>query len=436
MAKYTREDILRIVDEEDVEFIRLQFTDIFGTLKNVAITRNNLEKALDNKYMFDGSSIEGFVRGEESDMFLYPDLDTFEIFPWRPQQGKVARLICDIYTTEGEPLPNDPRNVLKRVIQKAEDMGYTFQVGPECEFYLFHTDDLGRPTTITHEEAGYFDLGPTDLGENIRRDIVLTLEDMGFEIESSQHEEGRAQHEIDFKYAEALHTADNIMTFKLAVKTIAKKHGLHATFMPKPQEGNNGSGMHINMSLSKAGENIFYDAADSYGLSETAYQFMAGILKHVRGISLITNPLINSYKRLATGKSVPVQIGWSNKGRRPLIRVPFADRDSARIELRSPDSACNPYLALAVCLAAGLDGIENKLDSRNDYTQTDAGDAGMNRLPMDMKEAIEKFQQDTFVQEVLGRQLSEKILEAKKAEWKEFRAAVTDWELNRYLARY
>ena len=266
--KYTKQDVLRLVQEEDVEFIRLQFTDIFGTMKNVAITSSQLEKALDNNCMFDGSSIEGFVRIEESDMYLYPDLDTLNVFPWRPQQGKVARLICDVYRPNREPFEGDPRYILKKVVKQAAELGYQFDVGPECEFFLYHTDDNGQPTTITHERAGYFDLGPMDLGENARRDMVLTLEDMGFEIEASHHEMAPAQHEIDFRYDEALTTADNIMTFKLAVKTIAKRHGLHASFMPKPKTGINGSGMHINMSLSKDGKNIFADDCDSNGLSQ------------------------------------------------------------------------------------------------------------------------------------------------------------------------
>ena len=436
MAKYSREDIIRMVEEEDVEFIRLQFTDIFGTLKNIAITRNNLEKALDCKYMFDGSSIEGFVRGEESEMFLYPDFDTFEIFPWRPQQGKVARLICNVYTTDGTPLSDDPRNVLARVLKTAEDKGYTFQVGPECEFYLFHTDDIGRPTTITHEEAGYLDMGPTDLGENVRRDIVLTLEDMGFEIESSMHEEGKAQHEVDFKYAEALHAADNIMTFKLAVKTIAKRYGLYATFMPKPTDHDCGSGMHINMSLTKNGMNVFYDEKDAYRLSETAYAFMAGILKHLRGMALITNPLVNSYKRLSAGENTPIQIGWTDKGRTAAIRIPFADKDSTRIELRSPDSCCNPYLALAVCLACGIEGIEQKLNAKESYIGKEKAENRNLLLPLTLKEAVEAFREDAFIQNVLGASLSKKILEAKETEWKEYSAAVTDWDVDRYLARY
>ncbi len=267
MNNYTREDILRMVEEEDVGFIRLQFTDIFGTMKNIAITTSQLEKALDNEIMFDGSSIEGFARVEESDMYLYPNLNTFEIFPWRPQQGKVARLICDVYKPDGTPYESDPRYILKKVMEDAKEMGYEFNVGPELEFFLFHTDDDGLPTTLSHESAGYFDLGPLDLGENARRDMVLTLEDMGFEIESSHHEAAPAQHEIDFRYDEALTTADNIMTFKLVVKTIAKRHGLHATFMPKPKFGINGSGMHLNMSISRDGINVFQDASDEYGLA-------------------------------------------------------------------------------------------------------------------------------------------------------------------------
>ena len=306
MNNYTREDILRMVEEEDVGFIRLQFTDIFGTMKNIAITTSQLDKALNNEIMFDGSSIEGFARVEESDMYLYPNLNTFEIFPWRPQQGKVARLICDVYKPDGTPYESDPRYILKKVMAEAKEMGYEFNVGPELEFFLFHTDDDGLPTTLSHESAGYFDLGPLDLGENARRDMVLTLEDMGFEIESSHHEAAPAQHEIDFRYDEALTTADNIMTFKLVVKTIAKRHGLHATFMPKPKFGINGSGMHLNMSISRDGINVFQDAKDEYGLSKEAYCFIGGIMKHMKALTFITNPSINSYKRLIPGYEAPV----------------------------------------------------------------------------------------------------------------------------------
>ena len=353
MNNYTREDILRMVEEEDVGFIRLQFTDIFGTMKNIAITTSQLDKALNNEIMFDGSSIEGFARVEESDMYLYPNLNTFEIFPWRPQQGKVARLICDVYKPDGTPYESDPRYILKKVMAEAKEMGYEFNVGPELEFFLFHTDDDGLPTTLSHESAGYFDLGPLDLGENARRDMVLTLEDMGFEIESSHHEAAPAQHEIDFRYDEALTTADNIMTFKLVVKTIAKRHGLHATFMPKPKFGINGSGMHLNMSISRDGINVFQDAKDEYGLSKEAYCFIGGIMKHMKALTFITNPSINSYKRLIPGYEAPVYIAWSAKNRTPLIRIPGSRGEYTRVELRNPDPSANPYLALAVCLAAG-----------------------------------------------------------------------------------
>ena len=355
MSKYTKQDIIRFVEEEDVEFIRLQFTDMFGTLKNVAITKSQLGKALDNRCMFDGSSIEGFVRIEESDMYLHPDLDTFCIFPWRPQQGKVARIICDVYRANGEPFEGDPRYLLKKEIARAKALGYSFHVGPECEFFLFHVDENGQPTTITHEKAGYFDLGPIDLGENARRDMVLTLEDMGFEIEASHHEVAPAQHEIDFKYDEALATADNIMTFKLAVKTIAKRHGLFASFMPKPKYGVNGSGMHINMSLSKEGRNIFDAPQGEQGLSREAYYFIGGLMRHVKGMTAITNPLVNSYKRLVPGYEAPIYIAWSATNRSPLIRIPASRGEGTRIELRCPDPSANPYLTLAVCLAAGLE---------------------------------------------------------------------------------
>ena len=361
MGKYTKADILRMVKEDDVEFIRLQFTDIFGTLKNIAITSSQLEKALDNKCMFDGSSVEGFVRIEESDMYLYPDYDTYDTFPWRPQQGKVARLICDVYKPDGTPFEGDPRYVLKKALKEAADMGYMMNVGPECEFFLFQTDENGLPTTNTYERASYFDLGPLDFGENARRDMVLTLEQMGFEIEASHHEMSPAQHEIDFRYDEALKTADNIMTFKLAVKTIAKRHGMFASFMPKPKYGINGSGMHVNMSLAKDGKNIFADPEGEMGLSKEAFWFIGGIMKHMKGMTVITNPLVNSYKRLVPGYEAPIYVAWSATNRSPLIRIPVTRGAGTRVELRCPDPAANPYLVLAVCLEAGLDGIRNQM---------------------------------------------------------------------------
>ncbi|MBO5303706.1 MAG: glutamine synthetase [Lachnospiraceae bacterium] len=429
MSKYTKEDIIRLVEEEDVEFIRLQFTDMFGTLKNVAITSSQLEKALSNACMFDGSCIEGFVRLEESDMYLYPDLDTFVIFPWRPQQGKVARIICDIYRPDGTPFLGDSRYILKRVIAQAAELGYQFHAGPECEFFLFHRDENGLPTTITHERAGYFDLGPTDLGENARRDMVLTLEDMGFEIEASHHEIAPAQHEIDFKYDEALTTADNIMTFKLAVKTIAKRHGLFASFMPKPKEGVQGSGMHMKMFLSKDGKNIFVDKEDELGLSLEAYYFIGGILKHMKGMTLVTNPLVNSYKRLIPGFEAPLHIDWSATKRSPLVRIPAARGEDTRIEFRCPDPAVNPYLCLAVCLAAGLDGIKNKIVPGIDV----AKESQKESLPGNLGRAIEAFKQDSYIKDVLGEHISEKYVAAKRAEWENYCSQVTEWEVREYL---
>jgi glutamine synthetase len=444
MSRYTKDDIFRMVEEEDVEFIRLQFTDIFGTLKNIAITSSQLEKALDNKCMFDGSSVEGFVRIEESDMYLYPDYDTFEIFPWRPQQGKVARLICDVYTPDGKPFEGDPRWILKKTIKEANEMGYRFDVGPECEFFLFHTDDNGLPTTLSHEKAGYFDLGPNDLGENIRRDMVLTLEDMGFEIEASHHEVAPAQHEIDFKYDEVLKTADNMQTFKMTVKTIAKRHGLYATFMPKPKFGISGSGMHINMSLAtEEGKNIFADENGKIGLSDDAYHFIAGIMKHARGMSAITNPLVNSYKRLVPGYEAPVYIAWSAKNRSPLIRIPASRGNGTRVELRNPDPTANPYLVLALCLAAGLDGIKNKIEvpesvDCNIYEMTpgERRAAGIENMPADLKEAVDCLVADEFLCSVLGEHITTKYVEAKMKEWENYTTRVSQWEIDEYLYKY
>ncbi|MCI5804742.1 MAG: glutamine synthetase family protein [Clostridium sp.] len=440
MSKYTKQDIMRLVEEEDIEFIRLQFTDMFGTLKNVAITASQLEKALDNKCMFDGSSIEGFVRIDESDMYLYPDLNTFEIFPWRPQHGKVARMICDVYRPNGTPFEGDPRYILKKVLKEAADMGYTFNVGPECEFFLFHTDDEGRPTTISHEKAGYFDISPLDLGENARRDIILTLEDMGFEIEASHHEVAPAQHEIDFKYTNALKAADNMMTFKLVVKTIAKRHGLFASFMPKPVYGVCGSGLHINMSLCKDGVNIFNDHSAENGVSKEAYQFIAGLMKHMKGMTLVANPIVNSYKRLIPGYEAPVHITWSEGNRSPLIRIPSTRGTNMRIELRSPDPAANPYLLLASCLAAGLDGIRNELPipesvEGNIYemSKNELEERGIEAIPSNLSKACHYFEDDEFMKQVLGEHVHAKYLDAKRKEWNRFREQVTEWEIEEYL---
>ncbi len=442
MSNYTKEDIMRIVEDEGVEFIRLQFTDLFGVLKNVAVTTGQLEKALNNRILFDGSAIEGFVGIEESDMYLHPDLSTFTIFPWRPQTGKVARLLCDIYYPDGRPFEGDPRYILKRVLKKADEQGYRFLIGPECEFFLYHLDDYGLPTAITHESAGYFDVAPSDLGEDTRRDIILTMENMGYEVEASHHEFAPAQHEIDLHYSKPLKGADTIMTFRLAARTIAKHHGLYATFMPKPKNGVHGSGMHINVSLMKDGMNVMENEADPNGLSQEAYWFIGGILRHMRGMTAIFNPLVNSYKRLISGYEAPQDIAWSGKNRSILLRIPAVRGFNTRIELRSPDGAANPYLTLALLLAAGLDGIENKIDppERVDENMELMSDAerrarGIESLPHSLQEALVCMQEDSLVQEVLGEHIVTQFVAKKQEEWNEYALQVSDWELNTYLSR-
>lgn len=444
MANLTKEDVLKLAQENDVKFIRLQFTDILGIVKNVAITVEQLEKALDGELMFDGSSIEGFVRIEESDMYLRPDPDTFVIFPWRPREGAVARLICDIYLPNGQPFLGDPRGNLKRVLKEAQDLGYTtLNVGPECEFFLFHKDEQGRPTTITHDDGGYFDLAPIDLGENARRDMVLNLEEMGFEIEASHHEVARGQHEIDFKYSDALTAADRIVTFKTVVRTVAQKHGLHATFMPKPVFGINGSGMHSNLSLFKGKDNAFFDPNAKYQLSEDAMYFLGGLLKHARSFAALTNPLVNSYKRLVPGYEAPVYVAWSPQNRSPLIRIPAKRGLSTRIELRNPDPACNPYLALAAMLKAGIDGIKNKIQppeptEKNIYRMTneEKNTEGIQALPGTLGEAIELLEANSVMKDALGEHIFSKYIEAKRAEWDDYRINVSKWEIDAYLSKY
>ncbi|BCV21451.1 type I glutamate--ammonia ligase [Moorella sp. Hama-1] len=438
----TKEDVLQRVKEMNVRFIRLQFTDIFGVLKNVAITPAELEKALDGELMFDGSSIHGFVRIEESDMYLRPDPSTFAIFPWRPMDGAVARLICDVYNPDGTPFAGCPRGVLKKALAEAEAMGYTMYAGPEAEFFLFHTDGK-NPTLETQDQAGYFDLSPVDLGEDARRDMVLSLEAMGFEIEASHHEVAPGQHEIDFKYDNALATADKIATFKFVVRTIAQRHGLHATFMPKPVAGINGSGMHTNQSLFKDGKNAFYDPEAPLQLSEVTYHYIGGLMRHARAMVAITNPTINSYKRLVPGFEAPVYIAWSPRNRSPLIRVPAKRGASTRIELRNPDPACNPYLALAVMLKAGLDGIKNKIQppaptERNIYEMTAAErrDLGIGSLPGDLKEALAELAGDQVIREALGEHIYERFVEAKQKEWDEYRLQVHPWEVQQYLTMF
>ncbi len=439
----TKEDILRMAADDDVEFIRMQFTDIFGQLKNVAITRSQLEKAVNNEVMIDGSSIEGFARIHESDQYLRPDLDSYTVFPWRPQHGKVARFICDVYNPDGTPFVGDPRYVLKKTLKKAADMGYSFNVGPECEFFLFETDENGRPTTNTGDEAGYFDLAPLDHGSNTRREICIDLEKMGFEIEASHHEVAIGQHEIDFKYDEALRAADKIMTFKLAVKVLAQKNGLHATFMPKPLFGVNGSGMHTNMSLFKDGKNIFFDPSDPRQLSKEAYSFIAGILAHMKGMAAITNPLVNSYKRLVPGYEAPCYLAWSSSNRSALIRIPASRGAGTRVELRCPDPSCNPYLNLAVCLAAGLDGIEKGMTPPDEITdnifamdKATRKANGIDSLPGNLEEALDELEKDEVIKETLGDHLLSQYLEGKRAEWDEYRTQVSRWELDKYMVNF
>jgi glutamine synthetase len=440
---HSKEDVLKLAEENGVKFIRLQFTDIFGVLKNVSITVNQLEKALNCGVMFDGSSIEGFVRIEESDMYLVPDPATFTIFPWHSRDGVEARLICDIFNTDGTPFAGCPRYALKRVLKEAREMGYTICVGPEAEFFLFHTDSNGYPTTSTHDEAGYFDLNPLDRGEDTRRDIVSTLEKMGFEVEASHHEVAPGQHEIDFKYDDALTTADNVVTFKYVVRAIAQLHGLHATFMPKPVFGIAGSGMHVNQSLFKNGKNAFFDPEKPLQLSETAMYYLGGLLKHARGYTAITNPLVNSFKRLVSGYEAPVYIAWSPRNRSPLVRVPARRGEGTSFELRSPDPSCNPYLAFAVIIKAGLDGIKNKIAppppvNQNIFqmTEEELNRLGVNTLPQNLGEAIIELQKDTVVQEALGTHIYEKFLAAKKLEWNTYRIQVHPWENAQYLKKF
>ncbi|MGX7013634.1 type I glutamate--ammonia ligase [Vagococcus silagei] len=445
MKKFTtKEQIIEVVQAENVRFLRLMFTDILGRIKNVEVPISQLEKVLDNKMMFDGSSIEGFVRIEESDMYLYPDLGTWMIFPWESEKGKVARLICDIYKPDGTPFEGDPRGNLKRILKEMTDLGFTgFNIGPEPEFFLFKLGEDGKPTMQLNDNGGYFDFAPVDLGENCRRDIVLELESLGFEVEASHHECGPGQHEIDFKYADAIEACDNIQTFELVVRTIARKHGLHATFMPKPIHGIAGSGMHVNMSLFDQNGNVFFDEHGEDQLSEVAYQFLAGLLEHARGYTAICNPIVNSYKRLVPGFEAPVYVAWSGKNRSPLVRVPSSRGLSTRLELRSVDPTANPYLAMAVLLSAGLDGIKNKKTppaevKRNIYvmTEEERKEAQITDLPSTLHNAVKALRKDEVVRGSLGEHIYRNFVEAKKMEWSAFREQVSEWEREQYLEQY
>ena len=443
---YTKDDIRTMIAEENVEFLRLQFSDVFGTIKNVEVPVSQLEKVLDNNLMFDGSSIEGFVRIEESDMYLYPDLSTFMIFPWATDShgGKVARLIADIYTADREPFAGDPRNNLKRVLKQMEDAGFkNFNIGTEPEFFLFKLDEHGNPTMNLNDKGGYFDLAPLDLGENTRREIVLEMEKMGFEVEAAHHEVAPGQHEVDFKYADALDAADNIQTFKLIVKTIARKHGLYATFMPKPISGINGNGMHTNMSLFNEDGNVFYDEAGDLQLSKTAYNFLGGVLAHAANFTAITNPTVNSYKRLTPGFEAPVYLAWSGSNRSPMVRVPASRGNSTRLELRSVDPTANPYLAFAVILAAGLDGVAGEMEpnhavDRNIYLMDEAErkKAGITDLPDTLLAAVNDLDTDSVIKEALGSHMARTFVDAKRLEYQAYRQEVSQWELETYLEQY
>lgn len=442
---YTDEDIKRMIEENNVQFIKLQFVDINGQVKNLAVPSEHIDRVLNNEIMLDGSSIKGFRNIETSDMFFYPDKNTFQILPWQEQDGRnSARLICDIYNADGTPFEGCPRCNLKRLMAEAKKLGLSMNVGPEAEFFLFEKDEEGHITTKTHDRAGYYDMGPDDLGEEVRSDIVSTLQDMGFDIEASHHEVADGQHEIDFKYSDILTTADNVVTFRIAVKAIAAEYGLHATFMPKPIFGINGSGMHCNISLSDTkGKNAFYDPKAEYQLSDTARYSIGGMLKHIKSITAILNPTVNSYKRIVPGYEAPVYMAWSLANRSALLRVPAKRGVSTRVELRSPDPSCNPYLAFATILAACLDGVRNKIEppkpvEANIYKLSDKERKRLKieSLPGSLKEALGYMEKSLIAKTALGAHIVDEFLTAKEIEWDDFRTYVSQWEINKYLAKY
>jgi glutamine synthetase len=439
----SQKELLARAKDENVRFLRLQFTDILGVTKHVEVPGSQFAKALAGDIMFDGSSIEGFVRVEESDMLLKPDLGTFQILPWSDPSSRVARVICDVAMPDGSPFAGDPRGVLKRQLDRAAALGYTMMAGMEAEFFLFRAGDDGSPSTVTHDVGGYFDLAPVDRGEDARRAMVDVLEQLGFEVEAAHHEVAHGQHEIDFRYADALRTADNISTFRLVVKTVAQQFGLVASFMPKPIFGKNGSGMHTHQSLFKGGKNAFFDEKAEWQLSRTALHYIGGQLKHARGMCAVTNPLVNSYKRLVAGYEAPVNVAWSIRNRSPMIRVPDRRGGGTRVELRTPDPSANPYLALAVMLAAGLDGIETQADWREPVNQNiwemsyrERRRLRIDDLPHDLNEACDELEKDDVIQAALGDHVTRHFLDAKRQEWRDYITQVTAWELEQYLAKY
>ena len=443
-AGASAKDVLDLAAKHDVRFLRLQFTDILGVNKNVEIPRSQFAKALAGDIMFDGSSIEGFVRIEESDMLLRPDLSTFQVFPWSEAGSRVARLICDITAPDGTPFAGDPRAALRRQLERAREMGFsTMNAGMEAEFFMFKKGPNGEATTETHDVGGYFDLAPVDLGEDARRAIVDVLEQMGFEVEAAHHEVAHGQHEIDFRYADALKTADNIATFRFVVKYVAQQFGLVASFMPKPIFGQNGSGMHTHQSLFRGKENAFWDAKAQWELSDVALHYIGGLLRHARGMCAITNPLVNSYKRLVPGYEAPVNVAWSMRNRTPMIRIPDRRGLGTRIEFRAPDPSANPYLALAVQLAAGLDGVATKADYREPVNQNiwemshrEKRRLRIDDLPHDLNEACDELEKDDVMRAALGDHIADHFLAAKRQEWREYITQVTRWELDEYLEKY
>ena len=443
----SNEQIKKLIEENHVKFVRLQFVDINGMVKNLAVPAKQIDKILNNELMLDGSSIKGFRSIETSDMYFYPDRSTFAILPWREKEGKwnVARIICDIHNADGTPFEGCPRCNLKRVIKEAEEMGFVMNVGPEAEFFLFKKDENGIPSTYTHDAAGYYDVGPDDKGEDIRAHIVDALEQLGFEIEASHHEAARGQHEVDFKYADALTAADNIVTFKYAVKASADKFGLHATFMPKPIFGINGSGMHCNISLfnKKEGKNAFYCEDSAYQLSKEALYTIGGIIEHVKDFTAITNPTVNSYKRLVPGFEAPVYIAWSLSNRSALIRVPAKRGNATRVELRSPDASCNPYLVMAVLLTVAMDGVKNQIkpplqteENIYDMTAKERKRSHIESLPGSLNEALALMKKSKIVKKALGEHIFNEFVTAKEMEWDRYRTAVTPWEIDEYLEKY
>jgi len=442
LKAFNKEEVLERAKEYNVKFIRLQFTDVFGSFKNIAITVEELARALEGQIMFDSSVIEGFVRNQESDIYFYPDPATFEVFSWRPRDGAVARLICDIYAPDGSPFPGCSRSALKRVVKKGSELGYQVRVGAQIEFFLFQIDDEGKPTTSTHDQAGYCDLAPVDKGENARRDMVLTLEEMGFEISLSHHEIAPGQHEIFIKEDTALAIADKIATFKFVVRTVAQRHGLHASFMPKPIKDLSGSGMHLQQSLWQDGKNVFDDPASPLGLSTVMYHYIGGVLEHARPITAVGNPLVNSYKRLLPNDLCPVLVAWSERNRSSMIRVPAQRGDGARIILRSPDPTCNPYLVLAAVMEAGLHGIASKIEPPSPWPENypDSGDlkeiVKKEGLPRNLGEALKALAEDELIKKALGEHIFKRFLESKESEWERFQAEVHQWEIDQYLTNY